>query len=270
MAAAARHGLDELGVVVERGVVDEGGELDAVALHLGGRAIGVDRGHEHGPAVDIGVAQRPGKAVGHDETRVPERLGQRVLQVDAARRPEVAEEVRQAAAGQARAQQPDEEGRRHGDQRADGQPEDGLRARAGHEVVGQQGGEEQQRDAPRDARQQGAPARWRRRPPSHGDHDRDRDAGEARERALALVDRVGDVRVRERGQEVAVLLAGTAARRPAGSRAPARRRPPAASPRATRAGRPSAASAPAPRRTAPTAPAPGSTRSARAAGRTGR
>ena len=46
--AAAADGLDELGVVVERGVVDEGGELDAVALHLGGRAIGGDRGTSTG------------------------------------------------------------------------------------------------------------------------------------------------------------------------------------------------------------------------------
>ena len=203
---------------------------------------------------------RPGQAVGDDEARVAERPGQRR---PAGRRRacvlQVAEEVGQAAAGQARAQQADEEGRGHADERADREPEDGLRARARHEVVGQQRGEEQQRRAAGDARQQRAPARARRRRPAHRDHDRDGHAGQAGQRALALVDHVGDVGVRERGQQVAVLLVE---QQPDDLQDPQReheRRPPAASPPATRAVRRSGASAAAPRRTAPTSPARGST-----------
>ena len=110
MPAAARTRLDQVGIVVERGVVDERRDLAAVALDGRRRAIVGDRRHEHRPPVGVGVAQRPGQAVGDHEARVAERPGQRGLQPAAARRVEVAEEVGQAAAGQPRAQQPDQEG----------------------------------------------------------------------------------------------------------------------------------------------------------------
>ena len=48
--------LDQLGVVVERGVVDERGDLAAVALDRRAGAVGGDRRHQHRAAVRVGVA----------------------------------------------------------------------------------------------------------------------------------------------------------------------------------------------------------------------
>ena len=201
--------LDELGIVVERGVVDECGELGAVALDGRGRPIGRDRRYQHGPPVGVGIAERLGQSVGDHEARIAECLGQRLLQPDTARALEVSEQVGQAATGQARAQQPDEEGHRHAHERADRQPQDRLRSRARHEVVGQQRGEEQQGHAPCDARQQRASARARRRPPAEGHHDGDGDRGKRRPASA------GPCRRRRRCRR--------SGRRPAGCR-PARRR----------------------------------------------
>ncbi len=152
-AGCGADGLDQLGIVVERGVVDERGELGA-ARSRPWRSSGRPRPGAPAPAGRRSRRNPGTRAAG----RPPRGSGRRgSWPAPPCRSPprrvvEVAEEVREAAARQPRAQQPDEERRRYADQREDRSPQHDLRARAGHEVVGQQRGEEQQGRAARDAR----------------------------------------------------------------------------------------------------------------------
>ena len=265
-ARRGADGLDQLGVVVERGVVDERGELGAVALDRGGRAIGGDRGHQHRAgrrrrrSPGTRAAGRPRRGSGRRASwpapscRSPPRVVLRSRKRSA--RPPRARRERSSPTRKAAGTLTSEQIASHSTV-CEREPV----TRSLVSSAAKSSSAALPATLGSSARRRGRDAALHR----SGDHDRDGDAGEAGQRALALVDRVGDVRrsgTRPAGCRPA---RRTAARRPAGSTAPARTRPPAASPRATRAVRRSAASAAAPRRTAPTAPAPGSTRSARAA-----
>ena len=186
-------GLEQLGILVERGVVDERGDLPPVALDRRDGAAGT-RGR--------GPLQRQLQA------RIAERAPERRLQVRGARRPEPAEQVGEAAARQPRAQQPGQERQRHGHERAGRDPQQRLRARSRDQVGDEQRREAQQREGAGEARQQRAAPRPRRRPPSGDDHDDGDEAADHEHAALDPVDRVRDVRVREGEQQVALLGVG--------------------------------------------------------------
>ena len=93
-------GLDELGILVERRVVDERGDLAAVALDGGDRAVAAVGRQDDRVAVAVDVRVPLREPVGHHERRIAERPRQRVLERAAAHRPQVAEQLRQAGARQ--------------------------------------------------------------------------------------------------------------------------------------------------------------------------
>ena len=148
-----RHGLDELRVVVERGVVDEGGDLAAVVLDRHDAAVLAGLWHRDRRAVGPDVGVLAGDAVGDDELRVAERLRERALERGPAHHAQLAEEVGEAAAREPRAQESGEERERDRDQRRDRQPEQDVAAGPGDEVVRHERGEQGESPRAGDARQ---------------------------------------------------------------------------------------------------------------------
>ena len=186
-------GLQQLGILVERCVVHECGDLPPVALD--------GRDGAAGPG-----SRRPLQR--QLQARITERAPERLLQIRGARRPEPSEEVREPAARQPRSQQPCQEGQRHAHKRAGRDPQQCLRTRPGDQVVDEQRREAQQTERAGDARQQRASAWPRRRPPPGHDHGHRHQGAGHEHAALHLVDRVCDVRVREGEQQVALLGVG--------------------------------------------------------------
>ena len=112
IAAAAATAPTSSGIVVERRVVDEHRELAAVALDRRGRTVAAGRGQRDrlSAAVQVGALAR--HAVRQHEPGIAEHLGEPRLQPHAAQRAELAEEVREPAAREPRAQQaPEQRGR---------------------------------------------------------------------------------------------------------------------------------------------------------------
>ena len=121
---------DELGIVVERRVVDQHRQLAPVALDGRRRTVAAGRGQldRLSAAVQVGALAR--HPVRQHQPGIAEHLGQPRLQPHAAQRAELAEEVREPAAREPRAQQAPEQRGRDGeqgrvqdpDERVDGEP----------------------------------------------------------------------------------------------------------------------------------------------------
>ena len=159
-------------------------------------------GQRHGLSVRVGVGAVLRQPVRDDQLGVAERSAQRRLELGAAQRAERREEPREAAAREPRAQQAREERRGHGDERARREPQQRLRAGAGDQVVEQQRREARQSERAGEAGEERAAARRGGPPPAHPD-DADRGRAARHEHpALDPVDRVRDVLVGEREQQV--------------------------------------------------------------------
>ena len=173
IAAVAATAPDELRIVVERRVVDEHPQLAAVALDRRRGPVAARPGQldRLSAAVDVGVLVR--HAIGQHELRVAERLGEPRLQPHAAQRAELAEEVREPAAREPRAQQAPEQRGRDREQRPRSGPDmssvDGDRDQRGEvrgvQHAGQAAAEarQQRRRRGREAERQRARSRPRRR-----------------------------------------------------------------------------------------------------------
>ena len=132
------HRLDHLGIVVQRRVVDDRRHLATVVLDRRARPVRRDRRHQHAPSARVGVSARVRQPVGQHERRVAQRAPERRLQRLAAHPAQLAEELREPAAGQPRAQQPGEERRGHDEHEAVRDHDHELRARALDEIGAEQ------------------------------------------------------------------------------------------------------------------------------------
>ena len=162
------------------------------------------------PLRSIGATVRPGPAARGPvecqlEARIAERAPERRLQVCGARRPEPTEEVGEAAARQPRAQQPGQEGQRHRHERAGRDPQQRLRARSADESVTSSVAKHSSAKAPATLGSS-ARRRGRRRPPPAGATTTTTVTRQQATSSAALdpVDRVGEVRVGEGEQQVAL------------------------------------------------------------------
>ena len=187
--------LDELGVVLERPVVDQHGHALPLAVDRRDRPPGVV-GHRHrtSRSVDEAVAVRERE----QQPGVAQHAGQRGLQLDRADRAQVPEQVRDPRARQSRAQQAREERDRHRDQRARGDPEDELRLLAADELHDEHQREQQQASRSRHPGQERATARCRRRPVASAEHQRGTHGDRDEQHPLQGVQGGRDPRVRRR------------------------------------------------------------------------
>ena len=202
-----RDRLDQLGIVVERRVVDERAERAAVALDAGHRSLAAGL-HHHRRAVGADVAAGVRAPVGDREIGIAERAGECGAQLVRARAAELRNRSASAAARQAGAQLPHQERDRHRQQRQRGHPQQRLRALPGHEVVGEQRAEHEHRERAGDAGQQRPPPRRRGPPPADRDHRHRRGQRREQQGALRAVEYVRDVLVGERQQQVVALELG--------------------------------------------------------------
>ena len=115
--------LEQLGVVVERRVVDDRRDLPPAAVDPGDRPLAARLGQGDGRAVRVDE-RAAGTRVGDDEVAVAEHLGEPRLQRPPAHRRQAGEQVRQPAARQPRAQQAREERAGHEQQRQHREPDE--------------------------------------------------------------------------------------------------------------------------------------------------
>ena len=190
-------GLDHLRILVERRVVDERRDLTALVLDRCAGSVVGDRRHQHWPPgrVDVSTgssaAGRPARASGRPASvRAPPATPRRASRPDRGR----AERGRREPAA---SEEAGEERRGHDEQRAVGEHDHELRARALEEVARQQPDEHQHARGTRDARHQ-CPAPGRRGcPPPYGDHSAGDDGENDQQRTLRRVDRAVDRLARE-------------------------------------------------------------------------
>ena len=200
------HGLDHLRVVVERRVVDDRRHLTTVVLDRRRGAIRRDRRHQHRPAGGVGVPGGAREPIGQHERRVAERSSERCLQRLTAHPAQLAEELREPAAGQPRAQQTGQERRGHDEHRRVRDHDHRLRPRALDEIGPHEPHEHQHARCTRDAGQQRSPPRRRRAAPPCGDHAARGDAEHDDQSALSRVDGAVERLAREGQQHIARLL----------------------------------------------------------------
>ena len=98
MAGGGADRLDQLGILVERRVVDERGDHVTVAVDGCDRPVAAAGRQDDPIAVPVDVRVLLGQPVSHHERRIAERSCQRLLQRAAAHRPQVAEQLRQTGA----------------------------------------------------------------------------------------------------------------------------------------------------------------------------
>ena len=218
-------------------VVDDRGDVVPVALDPRDRAVAAGLGQRDGLAGDVDVAVAPAaaarsRAAGSPSVRASAACSS-PLRLDSSR--EGAPRARRGRAASAAA--------RTGTRRARATSE----PIATHSSAGERepvtrsltstSANSSRRDRAGEARQQRAPARRRRGAEAHGDDHGSRQARQERERALELVEHVGDVRRSRRRRARCRRPRRTAARRTGRSAAGARTRRPAAARPSVRSGR---------------------------------
>ena len=202
-----RDRLDQLGIVVERRVVDERAERAAVALDAGHRSLAAGL-HHHRRAVGADVAAGVRAPVDDREIGIAERAGECGAQLVRARAADAAEQVGERAARQAGAQLPHQERDRHRQQRNAVTHSSGSERSPVTRSLASSAPNMSSVNAPAmlgsSARRRGVEARHQRT--AITDHGR----GQRREQqgALRAVEHVRDVLVGERQQQVVALELG--------------------------------------------------------------